>query len=844
MTHAAPPRLPQPSAAATATAIATPAVAPIATPIAAAAALLSAALLAACGGSDGSAPGPDTQPVAQNVTQLIKVVDGPIKGALVCLDQNANGLCDAGEPQGVTATDGTVTLTLPSADANRYPVLALVGTDAVDADHGPVTTAYAMSAPADQPAVVSPLTTLVAAQAQALGLSTADAAMAVQEGLGLVNSPLADYSAASGADAAQAAAAARLVVLSVQLQSTDTAGAKAADGSALSSVDIARAIHRNLLTVLPAIGDAVSQPAVAQAASAGDRATALAAAATAFTAEKGLSAATVVGAVAVDKLPAAPESAASAPAAGLTLRSFSYSDAQNYNLRAYKATAAQNTVVDGKRRFTEYREQSRGSGGNVSFYQQWGEGLNNWARNQVLWTGSAWFACPSDYVNEATPWDAGGRSTSVYCQGYKSASVRKLVDISDRPMLDVVREIRASGYKDGTALASSWGPDPDVHAGKLGGRFPAGSMVLHYTSTDLANPDAYSTTSGDLQLQVVAAVAAGTASECNKVNGSTYRQYLDTSPVTLDMVIARNRGTPCVYTRDEWWGNSTLGIGDVTVDYTDSSGYFRNNVKSLRFSFTGSDKGVAYWLCLRRNSDGSPRNCTAAGSGSYTLETLGDARVLRLAGVPALANALSYQRLMVERQGAVWYGYRSKLGTYQQARLNLEAAQALFAALGMPAPRSGAALTADTLLADYTPQQGRIGGAGTGTFARGAVAFVPSELGSPVGAWSLAADDNTQAQAFFFFADGSYVMADPQGDLNGTASCGGPGYERGSYTWDAATRTLSITGVTLDTNGCAGVHDTTQPTAVHSGTLAIAADGQSAVFTNAEGSTTLYRQRP
>ncbi|MGS0758199.1 hypothetical protein ACVBEH_27995, partial [Roseateles sp. GG27B] len=81
----------------------------------------------------------------------ISVIDGAIKGALVCLDANGNGACDAGETQGSTVADGTVTLTMAAADAGKYNVLALVGTDAVDADHGPVTTAYSLRAPADQP---------------------------------------------------------------------------------------------------------------------------------------------------------------------------------------------------------------------------------------------------------------------------------------------------------------------------------------------------------------------------------------------------------------------------------------------------------------------------------------------------------------------------------------------------------------------------------------------------------------------------------------------------------------------------------------------------------------------
>lgn len=65
-------------------------------------------------------------------------------------------------------------------------------------------------------------------------------------------------------------------------------------------------------------------------------------------------------------------------------------------------------MVDGKREYAEYREDSRGSGGSVTSYTQWGEGLKNSARNQIVWTGTEWFDCPTVPVHEATPWDASG----------------------------------------------------------------------------------------------------------------------------------------------------------------------------------------------------------------------------------------------------------------------------------------------------------------------------------------------------------------------------------------------------------------------------------------------------
>lgn len=815
-----------------------------------------AALLTACGSGGDDSAAPAAAPAPAPVAQAVSVIDGAIQGALVCLDKNGNGACDSGEPQGTTAADGSVTLTVDAADAGKYPVLALVGKDltgidAVDADHGPVTTAYSLSAPASQPAVVSPLTTLVVAQAAAAGISAAEAETAVRESLGISGSLFADYTKAAAGDAtaAHAATVARLLVVTTQQQLADTAGTKAADGSALSRADRASAVQASLLATLPSVAQQASQPEVAAAfktavdksASASDKAAAVATlrtAASSVAVDTGLSKDTIAATVAVAKLPPAPDST-EAPAAGLTLRWFSFSNASTYNLRMFKATAAQNTVTGGQRQFTEYREQARPANG---FYQQWGEGLNNWPRNQMVWTGSEWFDCPTDHVHQATPWNASGQSDSVYCKAFKGTNKRAERDISGKTLLDIVTEIRAYPGTDTAGSYAAWGPDPAVHASALGSTFPAGSKLYYYTSADVVNPEAYNTTSTDLAVPYVAAVAGGVKAECDKVNSSNSARFLVTGDITLEQVIAGATGTPCVYgptgtpsgeTANEWWSNSTLGIGDVSLPYANATGFYVPDTKRLRVSFAAGNV-ANYWLCLRRASDGSSRNCTAAGSGSYRIETLGDARVLRLAGLPAVAGTLGYTRTWVERGGRVWYGYRNRLTVGQQLRLNKPATDALFAALGLPAPRTGAPLTPDSLLRQYTGYNGAVNNGGVGRFNRSALAFMPNDNSSLVGAWALSGSD-VNSQTFFFFADGSYVMTDPQGDT-GPSSCGGAGYEKGTVSWDPATRQLNGLSVSIDTNACAGLHDTTQAT-VNNGfvdlpmTITLSSDGQTASVT-------------
>ncbi len=142
-----------------------------------------------CGGSD-SAP---AAAVATATTVPITVVDGPIQNATVCLDKNSNRMCDAGEPFGKTDVNGKVNLAVDLADVGKYPVIAVVGTDAVDADTGKVPVPFTMSAPADRVGVVSPLTTLVQQLIASTGASTADAAASVQATTGIAVSLFDDF---------------------------------------------------------------------------------------------------------------------------------------------------------------------------------------------------------------------------------------------------------------------------------------------------------------------------------------------------------------------------------------------------------------------------------------------------------------------------------------------------------------------------------------------------------------------------------------------------------------------------------------------------------------------------
>ena len=105
------------------------------------------------------------------------------------------------------------------------------------------------------------------------------------------------------------------------------------------------------------------------------------------------------------------------------------------------------------------------------------------------------------------------------------------------------------------------------------------------------------------------------------------------------------------------------------------------------------------------------------------------------------------------------------------------------------------------------------------------------------GAWT--ADPATmKTPIYLFFSNGKYMMVDPIGDIK-TAdheSCGDPGVEFASYTYDSGGKALNIKGFTYDTNGCAGF-STNGPVSFN-----INADGKTATLNTQDKRTlTLHR---
>ena len=641
--------------------------------------------------------------------------------------RTANGVCDASEPQGRTDAAGKATFDVANEDLGKYPVLAIVGTDARDADSGPVTTAYSMIAPADKTGVVSPLTTLVQQVIADTGASSTEAALSVQSLTGLSVSVFQDYTQqAAPADGTSPATLARMLVVSTQEQSkvvAPAAGTPAADGKTITRADLDRAIRKKLLERMPALLTAISQPAVKDAAPGTAKEAALLAAATTLANDS--SALTVAGIptlVAINNQAANPPPVtAYVPSNYATLAGINFTDASNYFARFFTASIAQDTPdATNHVKYVDRRYRS-----NSGFLAKWGVGSDPNRQADLNWNGSGWVGCPINFESTSTIRDAQGNSSYSYCDNRETGKNSSAVfDVSGKTMASVYDGIIAAGFTNMTiANATS----------ALGAAtFPDGSRLRYTTGTSLTTAISYypggkdnpAGVSNTVSQQPAAIYAGGVASSqapgtgCNlqqpNPNGST--------STTLEGMVVSHPGTPCIYGQGSFvyggttytspevneaaWGNPTVSLGTlgtVPLGSGTAPGYYSGNTL-LRVSFPASGAGATvYYACKQRFVGGNVRQCTQIGTGTYTITTLGDARVMTFNNLPAQSGPLTFNRAFVERGGVIYYGYQNKLSVSNNARLNYVAGTALLTQLGMPLedPTTPLALTAGSYQGTY-----------------------------------------------------------------------------------------------------------------------------------------------
>ncbi len=656
-----------------------------------AAALAGAALvtLAGCGGSPGSAAADGSTSVATTV------IDGAIRNALVCLDKNLNGECDAGEPSGRTDASGNLTLVIDKADAGKYPLVTVVGTDAVDADNGPVTEPFTMRTTPGKPGVISPLTTMVA-QAMENGATQDQAESLIKEQTGISVSLFEDFTkVAAPTSGPKPGDVARMIVVTTQEQGKAlqaSIGAQAIDGSTISGNDLKRAVQRKIMQILPQIAQAsIDNNGITDQKT--KEAAILNAVKTTFMDANALK--TDIG---IAKQATAPDPNA-APTAGISLDSLNFTNTNNWFRRVFSATLAQATPdATGWRKVVDRRQ--RMASGNLA---NWNFGTNPSDQSDLHWNGTAWVNFSLNQEWQATVPDASGNNQFNYMDKFNTGNSKRAVfPLDGKPMAALVQQVVDAGYTNVT-IANA--------ATALGSAtFPAGSTITYLQSTDATTSWGYYPGTGNTVFNYSAGVSAGgdsrTQSAGVNCNATEFQSGPGIQTATLEDMVNAYKGLPCLFNQSSFtanattyyeggvqnaafvtqvWSNSTMGIGTIGTVALGSAptGFYTGN-KLIRVGFQGSGTNpVTYYTCEQRFINGSVRACTSIGTGTYTVTALADgSRVMTLSNPPA--TALTFNRVFVERNGKIYFGFQNKLGVRNQARLNTAGANALFTQLGMP----------------------------------------------------------------------------------------------------------------------------------------------------------------
>lgn len=637
----------------------------------------------------------------------VTVIDGPIRNAVVCLDKNANGVCDAGEPTARTDAAGKTTLQIDNADVGKFAVLAEVGTDAIDTDRPttPITTPFTMTAPADKPAVISPLTTLVQTLVQDTGMSSNAAEAQLKSQTGLKVSLFEDFIAIKTADHQTAGTLARMLVVATQQNIEaikDTKNRPASDGNLIKASDIDKLIQVRLIEILSNVMAALAaNPSLAANVPVAAKEDAIKTQTTVLLAVPGnaITPASVAGLVGIANATALVNTeVVSTPVAGLNLRALTFTDVSNWFVHAFTLSAAQNTPDGaGNVKFVERRANS--VAGEVA---SWNVGREPRQQSDLSFNGTAWANCPLNFENTATVINAAGKNSYNYCNNRETGiNNRAKFDLKEKTMISVYQQVNDAGYTNLTIANAVAALGTTV--------FPAGSTLLYQTSTMLSSVNTYNPGTDNIVKQYSAAISGGGLAKDQSsgvaCNAPEFNFAATTPSATLEAMVASMTGTPCVINHvpsfsyndaiysnpdstTESWANSTLGVGMIgtaPVGSGEAPGFYTSN-QLIRMAFKGSGiNPVTYYSCKQRFDNGRTRNCSVIGTGNYTITTQGDARVLTMSNSPAVANPLKYERVFVERGGKVFFGYKNNLTVSKTARLNKTASDALFAKLGLPA---------------------------------------------------------------------------------------------------------------------------------------------------------------
>jgi hypothetical protein len=103
----------------------------------------------------------------------------------------------------------------------------------------------------------------------------------------------------------------------------------------------------------------------------------------------------------------------------------------------------------------------------------------------------------------------------------------------------------------------------------------------------------------------------------------------------------------------------------------------KDGFERIAVSF-GEDGTTQYWRCGVFGF--STGNCSPTGTGTYAIQTVGDARVMRFTNLPVQAAG----RIFVERGGLIYPGLQKNAKFTSQILMNGTAANAMLSASGLP----------------------------------------------------------------------------------------------------------------------------------------------------------------
>lgn len=248
----------------------------------------------------------------------------------------------------------------------------------------------------------------------------------------------------------------------------------------------------------------------------------------------------------------------------------------------------------------------------------------------ALTESGQWVRCDETMSHKST---VGSPTMSNYCAGDYATQATATEDVSGQAIADIVRRAQAAD------LSSLPGVDPDA--------LPVASF-----------PDG-----AEIQVRVTG-------------YGLTYNiRYRES-----------DGSVPSVATLEQLIAAFPVPASPEHANTVAASALFDSPWKRYRVAF-GPDGFARFYLCdVQQNL--FTFNCRDAGSGAYEVKTVGGTRVMTFSGNPSESNsALVSNRVFVERNDLVYYGFQSKPGSFGgKIRLNSVAFEALASALGIVPP--------------------------------------------------------------------------------------------------------------------------------------------------------------